>query len=111
MLTPYKNRELINLYGRSVYKINDRFGFYSSVEEIPKYPLKRLKTQILDVKKNEVIVQRVEFSRGYGPWAVGDGDGAWKFWLIKNHCGERAESVQSFNVFHQIYLELKMEPN
>jgi hypothetical protein len=109
-LIPYERRELINFNDKSVYKINDRFGFYSSVEKISKYPVKKLKTQIIDMKKNEIVVQRVEFSRGYGPWAVG-GEGSWKFWLVKNHCGERAESVHSFKIFRQISLELKMERN
>jgi len=67
------------------YPINQRLRS----EIRPPYPVflavKREDGRLLDIQTNEILVEYVEFTTGYGSFSVG-GQDAWKFWVSTGTC-------------------------
>lgn len=65
--------------------------------------VKREDGRVIDLKTAEVLARYSDFRAGYAPLAVG-GEGAWKFWLKRDGCGEELHGPRASLVAYRIEL-------
>jgi hypothetical protein len=71
--------------------------------------VKREDGRLLDIQTNEILVEYVEFTTGYGSFSVG-GQDAWKFWVSTGTCeGGNGNPGLYFRMREQIVEKLKKE--
>jgi hypothetical protein len=69
------------------YRLNERFVWGTREEQTPILPVRLTYEFILDIKANEIVVQRIYVSSGYGSFALGGKD--WrvlKDWVKSEPC-------------------------
>jgi hypothetical protein len=109
-LVAYKKTEKANINGRVADKVNDHFGSVVSKTRVGEYPVNRRSILIIDIDKNEKLVEQVNFIRGYGQFSLGGNKiSNLKFWLYKNSCYSYDEEVRQGLLMLQFANAYKMQ--
>ena len=106
VLQPYDESVPIAVPAGYARKMNDRFGRYIVKADAGFLSIKKMEMKFVDLRTNEVLARKVDFSSGFGRFGV-SGEGAWKFWLYSSSCLSRDEALVQVESIEDFYKSFK----
>lgn len=88
---------------------NDRFMTSFKIHDYLYPPIKKYTDKIYDVETNEVLAERIDFSRGYGNLSLGLDNRAIKIWLSSDSCFNEIDKGEILFKIREYYSKLKMK--
>ncbi len=88
---------------------NEKFKTSFKIDEYSYPPIKKFSEKIYEIETNNLIAEKIDFSRGYGNLSLGGDNRAIKIWLSSDSCFDDTEKEIVLFKVKEYYSKLKMK--